>query len=73
LNPVDQPKIAADFAAVVNMDPCEIEAWRATPESRRVGYKPARASLHAAFRTNVEDFLRKKKVAGSASGSDVHR
>ena len=37
---LNRPKIAADFAAAVNMDADELEAWLETAESRRVGYKP---------------------------------
>jgi hypothetical protein len=39
LKPLDRPRIAADFAAAVNMDADELEAWLETPESRRVGFK----------------------------------
>jgi hypothetical protein len=38
--PLDRSKIAAEFAAAVNMVAHEIEAWLETPESRQVGYKP---------------------------------
>jgi hypothetical protein len=34
---LDRPKIRAAFAAAVNMSAGELEAWLATPESRRVG------------------------------------
>lgn len=37
---IDRARIAADFAAAVNMSADELEAWLETPESRRVGYKP---------------------------------
>ena len=40
MKPFDRPRIAADFAAAVNMSADELEAWLETPESRRVGYKP---------------------------------
>ncbi len=38
--PLDRGKVAADFAAAVNMDADELAEWLATPESRRVGWKP---------------------------------
>ena len=38
--PLDRAKVAADFAAAVNMDADEIEEWLGTAESRRVGWKP---------------------------------
>ena len=36
---LDRSKIAAEFAAAVNMDADEIEAWLETSESQRVGFK----------------------------------
>jgi hypothetical protein len=36
---LDRSKIAADFAAVVNMSAEELEAWLETPEGKRVGFK----------------------------------
>ncbi len=36
---LDRAKIAADFAAAVNMAAGELAAWLETPESRRVGFK----------------------------------
>ncbi|MFL6843576.1 MAG: DUF3140 domain-containing protein [Allosphingosinicella sp.] len=36
---LDCSKIAADFAASVNMESGELEAWLETDESRRVGFK----------------------------------
>ena len=36
----DPGRIAADFAAAVNMSPEELEEWLETAESRRVGFKP---------------------------------
>ncbi|HYJ83475.1 MAG TPA: DUF3140 domain-containing protein [Allosphingosinicella sp.] len=39
MKPLDRPRIAADFAAAVNMEADELEAWLETPESRRVGFK----------------------------------
>jgi hypothetical protein len=36
---LDRARIAAGFAAVVNMDADEIEAWLETPESNCVGFK----------------------------------
>ena len=35
---LDRARIAADFAAAVNMEADELEAWLETPESRRVGF-----------------------------------
>ena len=39
LTPPDRDRVAADFAAAVNMDADELEAWLQTPESRKVGWK----------------------------------
>jgi hypothetical protein len=36
---LDRAKIAADFAAAVNMGADELEEWLQTPESLRVGFK----------------------------------
>src|SRR4051794_11289514 len=36
---LDHARIAADFAAAVNMDADELEAWLETDDSRRVGFK----------------------------------
>ena len=36
---LDRSKIAADFAAAVNMDADELETWLETPESRKVGFR----------------------------------
>ena len=72
-------EIAARFRAAVNMDADEIEAWLATPQSRRVGQKKdgARESVgHASGRRIVrilrtpepelgdEDYRHMRKVAG---------
>jgi hypothetical protein len=40
LKTLDHARIAADFAAAVNLDADELEAWLETPESKRVGFKP---------------------------------
>jgi hypothetical protein len=37
--PLDRDKVAADFAAAVNMSAAELTDWLETPESRRVGFK----------------------------------
>jgi predicted NAD/FAD-dependent oxidoreductase len=37
---LDYARIAAAFAAAVNMSADELEAWLETPESKRVGFKP---------------------------------
>lgn len=39
MTPPDRTKIAAEFAAAVNMDANEIEDWLETDASRRVGFK----------------------------------
>ncbi|HET9638354.1 MAG TPA: DUF3140 domain-containing protein [Allosphingosinicella sp.] len=39
MKPLDRSRIAADFAAAVNMEAGELEAWLETPESKRVGFK----------------------------------
>jgi hypothetical protein len=36
---LDRDKIAADFAAAVNMSADDLEAWLQTAESKRVGFK----------------------------------
>ncbi len=38
--PLDPAKVAADFAAVINMEAGELEEWLATPESGCVGWNP---------------------------------
>jgi hypothetical protein len=40
----DRARIAAQFAAVVNMSAEEIESWLQTPESQKVGWKGADGS-----------------------------
>jgi len=37
LSPEDEREIRAQFEALVNLEPAELAAWLATPESRRVG------------------------------------
>ncbi len=37
--PLDEPRIRREFSVCVNMSADELEAWLATPESRRVGFK----------------------------------
>jgi hypothetical protein len=37
LSPDDEHEIRADFMALVNLTPAELEAWLATAESRKVG------------------------------------
>jgi len=37
--PLDEARIRREFSACVNMSADELEAWLATPESRRVGFK----------------------------------
>jgi len=39
LKPLDHGRIAADFAAAVNMAADELEAWLETAESKCVGFK----------------------------------
>jgi hypothetical protein len=36
---LDRHRVAADFAAAVNMGADELDAWLATPESRGVGFR----------------------------------
>ncbi|MEA3014508.1 MAG: hypothetical protein QOD42_3053 [Sphingomonadales bacterium] len=36
---LDKDKVRRDFAAAVNMDAAELEAWLESEESRRVGWK----------------------------------
>ncbi len=73
---LDRPKIAADFAGAVNMDADELEAWLATPESRKVGFKRGGGESvgHASGRRIVdllrlgpsgeEDYRHMRKVVG---------
>lgn len=54
-----QAKVAADFAAAVNMTANELERWLRTPESRAVGWKGAQHDRlesvgHASGRRIVE-------------------
>lgn len=37
LHPEEERRIRAEFDALVNLAPAEIEAWLETPESRKVG------------------------------------
>lgn len=75
MKPIDRPRIAADFAAAVNMDAGELEAWLETPESKRVGFKRGGESVgHASGRRIVQllrngpsddsDFAHMRKVVG---------
>ena len=73
---LDYAKIAADFAAAVNMDADALEAWLETPESRRVGFKPdgGESVGHASGRRIVrilrsgpagdEDYAHMRKAVG---------
>lgn len=76
--PLDRAKVAADFAAAVNMSADELEQWLETEESRRVGQKKdgAESIGHASGRWIVEilrtpaedrdeeDFAHMRKVVG---------
>ncbi len=74
--PLDLRRIAADFAAAVNMDADELEAWLETPESRAVGLKPdgGESVGHASGRRIVrllrsgpagdDDYRHMRKVVG---------
>ncbi len=42
--PLDRDRVAADFAAAVNMTADELEDWLTTPESLKVGWKGADGS-----------------------------
>lgn len=74
---LDRPKIAADFAAAVNMEADELEGWLKTPESRKVGFRrdgAAESVGHASGRRIVsllrdgpssdEDYAHMRKVVG---------
>lgn len=73
---LDRPKIAADFAAAVNMEADELEAWLETVESRSVGFKRdgGESVGHASGRRIVgllrngpaddDDYRHMRKVAG---------
>jgi hypothetical protein len=75
----DRAKVLAAFAAAVNMDAGEIEAWLETPDSRRVGQvKPGESEstghrsgrrIAAILRTpepelRDEDYAHMRKVCG---------
>ena len=77
--PLDRKTVAAAFARAVNMDADELDAWLATPESRRVGFRRDGASEsvgHASGRRIVailrtpeperseEDWAHMRKVVG---------
>jgi hypothetical protein len=76
LKPLDRSQIAADFAAAVNMDAEELEAWLETPDSLRVGFKRdgCESVGHAAGRRIVQilrhgpsgdsDYVHMHKVVG---------
>ena len=76
MKPLDRQKIAADFAAAVNMDAGELEKWLATPESKKVGFKRdgGESVGHASGRRIVrllrhgaktdEDYAHMRKVVG---------
>ena len=76
---MDRGKIREDFDAAVNMSASELEAWLATKESRRVGFRRRGATEsvgHASGRTIVrilrtpetdlhdEDYAHMRKVVG---------
>jgi hypothetical protein len=74
---LDRARIAADFAAAVNMAADELEAWLETAESRRVGFKREAGGEsvgHASGRRIVgllrqgpsgdSDYAHMRKVAG---------
>jgi hypothetical protein len=73
---LNHARIAADFAAAVNMDADELEAWLATAQSRRVGFKRdgGESVGHASGRRIVgllrsgpaddEDYRHMRKVVG---------
>jgi hypothetical protein len=75
--PLDRRRIAADFHAAVNMDASELEAWLASPESERVGFRRGGESEsvgHASGRrivailrggpTDDDDYAHMRKVVG---------
>lgn len=73
--PLDQARIARDFARVVNMDAAELSAWLDTPESRKVGFKTEAAGEsvgHASGRRIVQ-ILRAGNEALSADDYDHMR
>lgn len=72
-------KLRTEFAAAVNMEPAEIEAWLETPESRSVGqvrpgesesigHRSGRRILNILARPepelSEEDYAHMRKVAG---------
>lgn len=62
---IDRASVARDFHEAVNMSADEIEAWLATPESKRVGQKREGGELigHASGRRIVQ-ILRKAEPSG---------
>jgi predicted NAD/FAD-dependent oxidoreductase len=75
---LDRDTVYEAFARAVNMRPAELEAWLATEESRKVGWKPdgGESVGHASGRRIVaiarkakaalddEDYRHMRKVAG---------
>ena len=76
---LDREKVRAAFAAAVNMDAAEIEAWLETEESRRVGQVKAGESESVGRRSGrriaailmtpepeltEEDYVHMRKVCG---------
>ena len=64
---MDRPRIAADFAAAVNMSAGELREWLATDESCKVGWKGTDGQRsesvgHASGR-RIADILDKKPAA----------
>jgi hypothetical protein len=70
-----QAKVAADFAAAVNMGDDELEKWLHTPESRLVGWKGAqrnrRESVGHASGRRIVEILRTPK-SKLADGDYAH-
>jgi hypothetical protein len=72
MRPLDRRQVRSDFASAVNMSADEIDAWLATPESLRVGWKKedgAESVGHAAGR-RIAALLRAPE---EALGEDDYR
>ena len=76
--PLDRQRVAADFAAAVNMTAAELRAWLATEDSRRVGWKGSDGSRresvgHASGRAIVEILGKRRKELTDADYAHMRK
>ncbi|HEY0165309.1 MAG TPA: DUF3140 domain-containing protein [Sphingomicrobium sp.] len=86
--PLDEARIAKEFARSVNMDAAELSEWLDTPESRKVGFRTeaGKESIgHASGRRIVEilragndelsadDYAHMRKVVGYVARHSAQR